>query len=147
MKLCRRWLRFLFHHVETRNGGKKVDAERCRVFGLRNYRIRMIKEGCDLGIDKHPQLIAGLTNYKSIYESEEVTNMLLNELKRMKQAGLIECVENDPIGCAPLGAVPKADGKVRIIVDCTANGLNQRLNDCIRDMPMQLPTIRQAIKQ
>ena len=107
----------------------------------------MIKEGCDLGIDKHPQLIAGLANYKSIYESEEVKNMVLNELKRMKQAGLIEFVEIDPIGCAPLGAVPKADGKVRIIVDCTANGLNQRLNDCIRDMPMQLPTIRQAIKQ
>jgi hypothetical protein len=59
------------------------------------------------------------------------------------EAGFAELVDARPSLVHPLGAVPKAGPKrFRLIMDCTASGLN----DCIRKSDLALPTVRDAMR-
>ena len=63
------------------------------------------------------------------------------ELKRLEELDIIRPVETHSDWCAPIVAVPKANGKVRSCIDFT------KLNESVRRENVPLPTTDQLLAQ
>ena len=123
--------------------GRKVNHDRCKEMGLPDYRIRMLRDGCDLGFASVPNLVYGLSNYSSLEATPDSVEAVNIEVARLERDKIIEIVPNRPAGLSPMGAVPKPhSNKYRIILDCTASGVNSSM----ASMEMKLPTIRDAVR-
>ena len=106
-----------------------------------------------------PELFVGLGRMKNVYTIRLQENAqpfaistprrlplpmkgkVQEELKKLEELDIIRPVETPTDWCAPIVAVPKANGKVRICIDFT------KLNESVRRENFTLPTTDQLLAQ
>ena len=123
-------------------GITKLNVQGLRQLGLNEFRCRALQWGFDLGLTALPPFqSAPPDNYSSL---EGYGDKVLEKLMKDAQKGILELFEptsSQAYWFHPLGAVPKGDTDCRIVVDTSATGLN----NIIQDTSMSLPSLHSIL--
>lgn len=120
--------------------GRYLIPEAFKTLGFDDSVVQAVKHGVSLGFVHSTIPSVHIENYYSVREHLPA---VCAELDRLEQLGVIEQVQNRPWVVNPLGAVSKVgSSKIRIIMDCSASGVNSNIGH----FPMTLPSVRDAIR-
>jgi hypothetical protein len=123
--------------------GITIDVAACARLGMQPRFCQMLAQGADIMLEAPLPTGPPLANYPSLESSFCSRSEAEQRLMLHVEQGFAELVVNQPALVHPLGAVPATgDKRFRLIMDCTASGLN----GCIRKTDMGLPTIRDVMR-
>lgn len=118
--------------------GKRIKAKGFRSFGQNDRTCHVLEHGINILVKKTVPSFLG-RNYPSLTECPEKVRA---EIERWEKLKIFEYVDSRPHVVNSLGAVFK-NNKTRLIVDCTASGLN----NCLWSPKFKLPSIQSAIRK
>ena len=155
------------NHLETRQEIFVVKNLKCALLGRPAIEalqlvkvVHSVEESCKESVhSRHPKLFKGLGKLDGKYNIELKDNAVpyavntprrialpllpkvKDKLMELEQQGVISKVDQPTDWCAPIVAVPKSNGDVRVCVDLT------KLNDQVKRERLMLPSVDDVLSQ
>jgi hypothetical protein len=128
------------------HGHYQVNVAECAKLGMHARWLEVLSRGVDIMLDRVPVYDVRRDNYSSVHLNLQEANSMIAKQQKL---GVLESVDHCPRVLQPLGMIEKklepgqeGPAAFRMITDAKVSGLN----DCIRDCPFPLPSIRDAVR-